>query len=46
MSHPVRNPRHGTVLGVVLVLTGAWLVYDSNEARGRDRPWPLRLIPG
>jgi hypothetical protein len=28
------------------VSIGAWLLFDSYEARGRQRPFVLRLLPG
>lgn len=47
MSRPVVPDRRTALLaGVGLVLLGSWLLYDAYEARGRGRPFALRLLPG
>ena len=46
MSRPrVPDRRTALVGGVLLVSLGAWLLYDAYEARGRSRPFALRLLP-
>lgn len=42
----IRNPQHALCLGLVLTITGAYLLYDAHEARGRSRPFLLRFVPG
>lgn len=47
MSGPlVRDHRTAQLAGVVLVSLGAYLLYDAYEARGRQRPFWTRLVPG
>lgn len=46
MSRPVIPDRRTAQLGGVLfVCLGAWMLYDAYEARGRSRPFGLRLLP-
>lgn len=46
MSRPVIPDRRTAQLtGIVFVSLGAWLLYDAYEARGRSRPFALRLLP-
>lgn len=42
----VRDRATGQVLGVALVITGAYLLYEAYEKRGGRRPFLLRFIPG
>ncbi len=47
MTRPVIPDRRTALLaGAGLVVLGAWLLYDAYEARGRTRPFALRLLPG
>lgn len=47
MSRPhVPDRRTALLAGVALVSLGAWLLYDAYEARGRTRPFVMRLLPG
>lgn len=47
MSRPViPDRRTAQVAGVLMVSVGAWLLYDAYEARGRSRPFAMRLLPG
>ncbi len=41
---PDRNT--AMIAGLALVVAGSWLIYDAYEARGRTRPWLVRLLPG
>lgn len=38
--------RTAQVAGVLLVLAGAYCLYDAYDARGRSRPFALRFLPG
>lgn len=47
MSGPVVPDRRTALLGGVgCILVGAWLLYDAFEARGRNRPFVMRFLPG
>lgn len=47
MSGPtVPDRRTALLAGVGCVVLGAWLIYDAYDARGRQRPFWLRLLPG
>lgn len=39
----VRNRELALYLGVGLWLAGAVLLYDAYNARGKDKPWPMRV---
>lgn len=41
-----KSRRAGAVVGVLLILAGAYVLYDVYERRGVRRPFPLRIIPG
>ena len=46
MSRPVIPDRRTAQLaGVAFVCVGAFLLFDAYEARGRQRPFALRLLP-
>jgi hypothetical protein len=42
----IRDQRAAQFTGVILVCVGAYLLYDAYEARGRTRPFAMRLLPG
>jgi hypothetical protein len=42
----VPDRRTAQMAGVGFVFLGAWLLYDAYEARGRQRPFWTRLLPG
>jgi hypothetical protein len=42
----VPDRRAAILAGVLFVSLGAWLLYDAYDARGRQRPFVLRLLPG
>jgi len=47
MSKPVIPDRRTAQLaGVTFVCVGAFLLYDAYEARGRSRPFLMKLLPG
>jgi len=39
----LRNRDLALYLGLGLWLAGSVLLYDAYNARGRDKPWPLRV---
>lgn len=44
---PVVPDRQLAVLGgVASICLGAWLLYDAYDARGRQRPFLMRFLPG
>lgn len=44
---PVVPDRQMAVLrGVAFVCVGAFLLYDAYDARGRSRPFLMKLLPG
>lgn len=47
-GNPLRIRDHHTavVAGLALTAAGAWILYDTYEARGRRRPFVMRLIGG
>lgn len=46
MVAKVHNRKRALWGGVVMVAVGSWLLYDAYEARGRNRPFALRFLPG
>jgi hypothetical protein len=45
MTRPlVRDRQLALYAGLALTLAGALLLRDAWEARGRDRPWAMRLV--
>lgn len=47
MSRPVIPDRRTAQLaGVALIVLGAYCLYDAYDARGRQRPFALRFLPG
>jgi hypothetical protein len=42
----IRDRRTAQLAGVLFVSVGAYLLYDAYEARGRTRPFAMRLLPG
>ena len=47
MSRPVIPDRRTAQLaGVLLICAGAYCLYDAYEARGRQRPFAARFLPG
>lgn len=47
MSRPVVPDRRVALIGGLLMAAGgAWLLTQAYDARGRKRPWLLRLVPG
>lgn len=41
----VGDARVAVVVGVALVLAGAWFLSDAYERRGRTRPLVMRALP-
>ena len=47
MGRPlVKNRTVALVGGILLVVAGMWLLYDAYEARGIDKPFAMRFLPG
>lgn len=47
MTRPqVRNRELAVYGGIGCVILGSWLLWDAYEARGRQRPFGLKLLPG
>jgi len=44
--HPLRIRDHHTavLVGLVLTASGAWVLYDAYEGRGKQRPFYLRFL--
>jgi hypothetical protein len=42
----VANQSVAIALGAAFIVAGAYLLYDAYEARGADRPFALRFLPG
>lgn len=40
----LRNRNTELVLGVAAFVTGAWLIHDAFEGRGRKRPFAAHLM--
>lgn len=32
--------------GVLAIVAGSLLLHQAYEARGKTRPWPIKLLPG
>lgn len=46
MSRPMIHDRRTAVLGgVLLISAGSWLLWQGYEARGRQRPFVMKLLP-
>lgn len=35
-----------TWLGVACYVIGSYLLFDAYDARGRQKPWAFKLLPG
>lgn len=42
----VGDPRSGAILGIMLTVAGAFLLWDAYEGRGNHRPFALRIFSG
>lgn len=42
----VRDRRLAQWGGVVALVAGSWLLWQAYEARGRQRPYALKWLPG
>lgn len=42
----VRDRRCALYGGVLCIVAGSLLLHQAYEARGRNRPWAIRLLPG
>lgn len=43
-GHFIKDRKREMVLGAVLFLVGALLLYDAFDARGKKMPWPAGAI--
>lgn len=43
-GHFMKNRKTEIMIGVILFLVGALLVYDAFDARGKKIPWPLGAV--
>jgi hypothetical protein len=43
-GHFIQNRKKEIVIGVVLFLVGALLLYDAFDARGKKMPWPAGAV--
>jgi len=43
-GHFINNRKVEIILGVILFLVGALLLYDAFDARGKKMPWPSGAI--
>lgn len=43
-GHIIQNRRAEIIIGVIMFLFGALLVYDAFDARGKKLPWPAGAI--
>ena len=43
-GHFIKDRKVEIVLGVILFLVGALLLYDAFDARGKKVPWPASAI--
>lgn len=43
-GHFLKNRRTEIMLGAILFLVGALLLYDAFDARGKKMPWPAGAI--
>jgi hypothetical protein len=39
-GHFIQNRKYEIFIGLVLFLTGALMLYDAFDARGKKIPWP------
>jgi len=39
-GHFINNRKAEIILGIILFLAGALLLYDAFDARGKKMPWP------
>lgn len=46
MAYLVHDPAMEKLIGATLLITGAYLLYEAYEKRGRRRPFALRFLPG
>lgn len=47
MPHPmIRDFHTAQAAGVLLIVAGAWCLYDAYEGRGRKRPFAAKFLPG
>ena len=43
-GHLLKNRKHEIILGAILFLVGALLLYDAFDARGKRMPWPAGAV--
>lgn len=43
-GHFIQNRKYEILIGVILFLAGALLVYDAYDARGKKMPWPAGAL--
>lgn len=43
-QHFMKNRKAEIILGLILFLVGALLLYDAFDARGKKMPWPAGVI--
>jgi len=43
---PVADQKTCLWAGVAFIVIGSLLLHQAYEARGKSRPWAIRLLPG
>ncbi len=43
-GHLLKNRKHEIILGALMFLVGALLLYDAFDARGKKMPWPAGAV--
>lgn len=43
-GHFMKNRRNEIIIGIVLFMAGALLLYDAFDARGKKLPWPAGAV--
>lgn len=43
-GHFIGNRKTEIVIGIILFLVGALLIYDAFDGRGKKLPWPMGAI--
>lgn len=43
-GHFLKSRKAEIIIGVILFLVGALLVYDAFDGRGKKMPWPMGAI--